>query len=126
MLKETWIGNIKNLPQDAVAIVVTRRAGHVLSPSWQLLMDYNKRKIAWEEYVRRFYKEMNNKTCKSEMKRIAELSKTKDVYLACFERNGHCHRFLLIDMIKKSFYHDSKLQTRNPRNNSEKSLQTSH
>ena len=37
MLKETWLGNVRNLPRDAVVIEVTRSKKHVLSPSWKML-----------------------------------------------------------------------------------------
>ncbi|MBU4076303.1 MAG: hypothetical protein KKI06_06315 [Euryarchaeota archaeon] len=40
-------------------------------------------------------------TRRAEMLRIGELAGTKDVYLVCFERVGNCHRFLLVDMIKR-------------------------
>ena len=36
------------------------------------------------------------------MLRIGELARTKEVYLVCFERVGNCHRFLLVDMIKRA------------------------
>jgi hypothetical protein len=42
MLKETYLAKMKQTAKenpDAEFIVVTRRAGHVLSPSWKLLND---------------------------------------------------------------------------------------
>ncbi len=103
MLKETYLSNSQNVKKTnpgAVIIEVTRSAGSVLGPSWALLHDYKAKKITWDGYIARFVKEMDNPVSKSEMLRIGNLAKTKDVYLVCFERKGNCHRFLLVDMIK--------------------------
>jgi len=104
-LKETYLGNVENVRRadpDAVLIDVTRRAGSVLSPSWDMLNEYKAGKMTWDGYISRFLREMDNPKCKVEMLRIGELGKTKDVYLVCFERVGNCHRFLLVDMIKRA------------------------
>lgn len=101
MLKETYLANMRNLPENAEKIVVTRSSGHVLSPSWDLLNDYKSKKINWEEYTKRFNQEMKKDECIASMRKIKWLAKEKDVYLICYEKAGHCHRFLLIDMINK-------------------------
>ena len=103
-LKETYFGNVANVKKmdpGAVIIDVTRRAGSVLSPSWILLNAYKAKKIDWDGYISRFVREMDNPKSKAEMLRIGELAGTKEVYLVCFERVGNCHRFLLVDMIKR-------------------------
>jgi len=102
-LKETYLGNIENVRRadpGAVIIDVTRRAGSVLSPSWDMLNEYKAGKMTWDGYVSRFLREMDNPVCRAEMLRIGELARTRDVYLVCFEKKGNCHRFLLVDMIK--------------------------
>lgn len=104
MLKETFLSNILNVKKanpNAGIIVVMRGRGHILSPSWPLLNGYLAKKVSWDEYVERFVKEMENPRCINEMQRNGELARTKDVYLVCQERIGHCHRFLLVDMIRK-------------------------
>jgi|SRR5659263_179832 len=104
-LKETYFGNVENVRRansGAIMIDVTRRAGSVLSPSWDMLNEYFARKITWDGYISRFLREMDTPVCKTEMLRIGELARTKDVYLVCFERVGNCHRFLLVDMIKRA------------------------
>lgn len=102
MLKESYLANIRNLPENTVKMVVTRRAGHVLSPSKKLLWDYKNRRISWNEYVKRFYQEMDNDICRAEMRRIKKLANDKHVYLICYERSPYkCHRSLLLDMISK-------------------------
>jgi len=104
-LKETYLGNVENVRRadpDAVLIDVTRRAGSVLSPSWDMLKEYKAGKINWDEYISRFVKEMDNPVSRAEMLRIGELARTRDVYIVCFERVGNCHRFLLVDMIKRA------------------------
>ena len=102
MLKESYLGNIRNLPKDAVKIVVTRSAGHMLSPSKALLWEYKNGKIDWAQYVKTFYREMDNPACVAIMREIKKLAKTKDVFLICYEAPGkNCHRYLLMDMINK-------------------------
>lgn len=101
MLKESYLANMKNLPEDAVKILVTRTTGHVLSPSWRLLSDYKHGKISWDEYTKRFRQEMNNDECIAAMRKIKWMSKEKDIFLLCYEKSYPCHRFLLIDMINK-------------------------
>jgi len=102
LLKESYLANIRNLPNDAIKIVVTRSAGHMLSPSWTLLNDYKNGKIDWTGYVKTFYREMDNPACVSIMREIKKLAKTKDLYLICYEAPGkNCHRYLLLDMINK-------------------------
>lgn len=103
-LKETYfgnLGNVKKMDPGAVIIDVTRRAGSVLSPSWDMLNEFKAGKMTWDGYISRFLHEMDNPECKTEMLRIGELARTKEVYLVCFERTGNCHRFLLLDMIKR-------------------------
>ncbi|MDP2815242.1 MAG: DUF488 family protein [Rectinemataceae bacterium] len=107
---ETYLGNVENVKKmnpGAVIINVTRGAGSVLGPSWDLLNDWRAKRITWDEYVRRFVEEMGNSKCKVEMLRIGNLAKTKDVYIVCFERKGNCHRFLLVDMIKELLMEDA-------------------
>jgi len=104
-LKETYfanLGNVKKTDPEAVIIDVTRRAGSVLSPSWDMMNDYKAGKMTWDGYISRFLREMDNPECKTEMLRIGELARTKDVYLVRFERVGNCHRFLHVDMIKRA------------------------
>lgn len=100
MLKESYMANMKNLPGSAL-IIVTRTAGHVLSPSWELLNDYKHGKINWDSYEKRFKQEMKNDICIAEMRKIKYLAKNKDVYLICFEKSGHCHRHVLKKMIEE-------------------------
>jgi len=103
-LKETYFANVENVKKmdpGAVIIDITRRAGSVLSPSWDMLNEYKAGKMTWDGYISRFLREMNNPESREEMLRIGELAGTKDVYLVCFERVGNCHRFLLVDMIKR-------------------------
>lgn len=102
MLKESYLANMKNLPKNVVKIVVTRSAGHMLSPSKTLLYSYKKGDMAWDEYVKTFYREMDNPACVAIMRAIKKIAETQDVYLLCYELPGkNCHRHLLIDMINK-------------------------
>lgn len=105
MLRETFYNRYKGWrikpPEDAIVIHITRSAGHILSPSIELLMSYKENRITWDQYIVRYRKEMNNEVCKEVMKRIKETAVEKDVYLVCvcWNKEKKCHRFLLIDMI---------------------------
>ncbi len=105
MLKETFHNVYKGWgvkpSEDAIVINVTRSANYILSPSIELLMSYKENRITWDQYVVRFKKEMNNEACKSEMRKIKELSEEKDVYLVCvcWNKDRRCHRYLLMEMI---------------------------
>lgn len=101
MLKESYLAVMNRLPQDSVKIVVTRTAGCVLSPSWDLLNDYKNGKISWDEYVERFKQEMNNDICIATMRKIKWMAKDKDVHLICYEKSGNCHRHILKRMIEE-------------------------
>jgi uncharacterized protein YeaO (DUF488 family) len=103
MLKETYLAKMKQTSKenpDAAFIVVTRSAGHVLSPSWKLLNDYKNGHIDWAQYTERFRSEMDCDSCISEMKRIWDMSQTRDVYLVCYEKPGeNCHRYILMELL---------------------------
>ena len=86
------------LPNDAIKVRVARPS--VLSASKELLYDYKKGRITWQEFEVRFRKEiLSNPAAIAELKRLKELSSKKDVYLICYEKNYPCHRFILIDLI---------------------------
>jgi uncharacterized protein YeaO (DUF488 family) len=102
MLKETYLGNWRKIPEGVEKIYVTRTAKSVLSPSNELLNDYKGKRIDWAQYTERFIEEMKSEKAINEMRRIKELARTKDVYLICYEKPpDNCHRFLLMDMIKE-------------------------
>ena len=73
-----------------------------LAPSIELLNDYRKRRIDWNEYERRYFKEMETKK-----ELIKELRKRSDdgevISLLCWEKDdSFCHRRLLKDLIENS------------------------
>ena len=106
MLKQTYLAKVKDIRAmnpGAEFIEVTRSKGHLLSPSWELLNLY-KHNHNWDMYTRQFVKQMDNPVCLAEMKRIWDLSQTKDVYLVCFEKEGeNCHRYILMGMMAERF-----------------------
>ena len=99
-LFECPISKVKDLPQGAEIINVTRTAKSILSPSWNVLNQYKKDKDQIK-YIGAFMKEMTTPKAKSAMMEIIEKAKDHPVYLSCFEVSGFCHRFLLVDWIKR-------------------------
>ncbi len=106
-LYETYKANLnkaRDLHPDALFIFVTRRGNYILSPSRGLLNDYKEKRIDWKTFTERFLREMDNDTCRAEMRKIGELAQTKDVFLVCYEKPPkNCHRYLLMDLIQKMF-----------------------
>ena len=99
MLKEGYIGKWKDYPNDEVKVRVARPS--VLGPSLKLLKDWKEGKIVWEEYTRRFRKEiLSNPKAVAKLIEIKKLAKEKDIRLICYEKNPPCHRFILMDLIK--------------------------
>jgi uncharacterized protein YeaO (DUF488 family) len=108
MLKETYYNQFKGwgieIPEEAHKVFVMRSRGSFLAPSWGLLRDWLAERISWEEYEERFRNEMSSSVeARAIMKDIKMLSKDVDVYLicSCHNKENHCHRFILIDMINK-------------------------
>jgi uncharacterized protein YeaO (DUF488 family) len=100
MIKESYIAMWKKLPVDAVKVRVARPS--ILSASKDLLTDYKSGRITWEVFKTRFRKEIHsNPGAVAELHRLKELSKTKDVYLICYEKEYPCHRFILLEMIQE-------------------------
>ncbi|GAI92848.1 unnamed protein product [marine sediment metagenome] len=52
MLKETYLANLKNVPDRAIKVRVARPA--ILSPSKELLKDWKDGKIDWGQYETRY------------------------------------------------------------------------
>jgi uncharacterized protein YeaO (DUF488 family) len=99
LLKEGYIGKWKSYPKDEVKVRVARPS--VLGPSLKLLKDWKEGKIDWEEYERRFRKEiLSNPKAVAKLIEIKRLAKEKDIRLICYEKNPPCHRFILMDLIK--------------------------
>ncbi len=108
MLKETYYNQFKGwgteIPEEAHKIKVMRSNGSFLAPSWELLRDWQAERISWEEYEGRFRNEMlSSLVAMATMKDIKKRSKDGDVYLicSCDNRENHCHRFILMDMINQ-------------------------
>ena len=117
MLKESYVAKLKTLPKDAIKIDV----GHpsIFAPSEELLSDFNQlkgkfmkkgmseheaRKKAWEQthFEDRYKEQVSSKPrLINRLKEIKKLADKKDVYLYCYCGSFPCHRFILIDMIKK-------------------------
>jgi len=96
MLKETYLQKRIQMP-DAAFLVVIRIAGHLLGPSWNLLNDYKMGASTGHSTTERSGARWNAIHAIAEMKRIWDLSQTRDVYLVCFEKGvKNCHRHILI------------------------------
>ena len=117
MLKETYVAKLKTLNKDAIKIEVGYPS--IFAPSEELLSDFNElkwklmekgmneskaRKKAWEKtnFENRYREKItsDSKLIKK-LKEIKKLSEEKDVYLYCYCGKPLCHRFILMDIIKR-------------------------
>ena len=71
----------------------------VLAPSRELLQDWRGHWITWEEYEARFRREiLSSPEALAALRHIIDLSRARDVYLICWEREPPCHRFILLNL----------------------------
>jgi uncharacterized protein YeaO (DUF488 family) len=80
----------------------TNYGNHVLSPSWNLLKKVKDEHIGFEEYARMLITEINaNYAARKRLLELKEISKTKTLFLVCFEKDpNECHRSLVKKMIE--------------------------
>jgi uncharacterized protein YeaO (DUF488 family) len=109
VLRESYIANWKNLPEDSVKIRVARPS--VLGPSKELLKEFKEmekrvgrfRAFSEGNFDERYRQEIlsNQKAVQKIKDIVALLEEGKDVYLICYEKSAPCHRFVLMEIINK-------------------------
>lgn len=72
-----------------------------VAPSKELLEDWKKQRISWEEYTVRYHREMRGQ--REIIRALAKKAKHCTTTLLCFEHedNPHCHRHLLKKLIER-------------------------
>lgn len=100
MIRETYLSNLKNLPEGAIRVRVCRPAR--LSPSKELLRQYKSRQITWETYVEQYRLELvADRKAYPYLEELARRSQRQDIYLYCLEKDPtHCHRSILMDILR--------------------------
>ncbi|MBN1860871.1 MAG: DUF488 family protein [Candidatus Thermoplasmatota archaeon] len=116
MLKETYVANLKNIPQSSIKVAVGYPS--LFSPSERLLKEFNEiknaliqgglaelaaRKKAWEQtdFEKRYRAEIrSNPLVMNKLRDLKKLAEKQDVYLYCYCGKTPCHRFILMDMIQ--------------------------
>ncbi len=98
--KGGWRGGV----EPANPIFIMRSKGHMLSPSvelWRAWSRHVKNGMTWQQYTEQFLKEMESPEAVKEIKRLAELSHTQDIWLvcACHDERRECHRYLIMGLI---------------------------
>lgn len=117
MLKESSVSKLKTLPNDAIKIAVGYPS--IFSPSEELLSVFNEikwklmkkgkseqvaREKAWAEVnFEKQYRKMitSNPEILQKLREIKKVSEKKNVYLYCYCGKKPCHRFILMDIVKK-------------------------
>lgn len=82
-----------------------------LSPSTKLLLDYKNNSITWEEFKIKFIEETKNVDFMNMFVYLLKLLKESDVTLYCYcnNKDKHCHRFILGEMLEKAGYEVKEL-----------------
>ncbi len=112
----------KKLPADAeVVLVMYGRGNDELAPSKELLSDFNRHKkrfrddsgyptafhYAWDacDYEKRFCELiLSRPEALERLRKLSEASRTKDIFLVCYEgKDKPCHRRLLLKIAKEQF-----------------------
>lgn len=92
-------------PDEVVLdITVKNNPGHVLAPTWDLVMDFKKGKISWDMYKNRYLQLLRErwKTRKNEFIRIFKESQGKTIVLLCFcSDETKCHRSIAKEVLEK-------------------------
>ena len=102
----------KKYPEDGAWILVMRKWPRgipktkidewhkELGPSNELLSDWNKKKISWKQYERRYLKELEGQ--KELLRKIAMKATKQEMTLLCVEKNDkNCHRRILRNTLVK-------------------------
>jgi len=81
---------------------ITVKTGLLMfAPTWEMVMDYKKKKITKEKYTELYYEKMR-KSYKTYTDIWRWLLRQDKVVLVCFCKRGEfCHRYLLKDMLVK-------------------------
>ncbi len=96
-LRETYIAAMDGV--EGLKLVVTRRYPRgitsihfdrwlsALAPSHELLDDWRRKRITWEEYAAKFRKEiLGSAEAVAALRHIIDLARTRDVWLICWEK----------------------------------------
>ena len=73
-----------------------------LSPPSNLLGDYYKRRLSWEDFEKRYKEYLQNKNIEVIVRKLAIRSIENDITILCIEDNPEfCHRRILAEECKK-------------------------
>jgi uncharacterized protein YeaO (DUF488 family) len=101
MVKTARIGDtIKGIKID---ITVKNNPRHILSPTWDLVIDFKRNKIQWAEYEQKYKLLISRrlKMRKKEFDELMNLAKRTDIVLTCFCKDERfCHRRLAKEIIE--------------------------
>ena len=111
MIETGYFAQKKNYPESDTLICVSRKYPWFidrldmvwlseLAPSQELLDDWKKGSITWEEYEYRYREEMKDPF---RQKFIRSLNRDDMTYrLMCWEKDPPCHRFILKELILRN------------------------
>ena len=84
-----------------------------LAPSKELLNAYKYNRLTWEEYTKRYLKEIEeSEKAQMDFSSICvHLINGKDITLYCYEKpSDNCHRFLLAELFKQKGFKTKEIE----------------
>lgn len=120
MIYTTYMSNIKNIPNNAIKILITRwkprKSDFIekenilwrpnLGPTELTLARFKDGSIDWSEFRKIFLDEsFDNKMFLEGMEEIATYAENNDVFLICYEKEDiFCHRSILREILNFNDY----------------------
>ena len=110
MLYSTYLNNVKNLTEEQKKQTLNIAAwfhsdkmneDKRLAPSEDLLKDFKKWRITWEQYEVRFKEEMKKEPMLTALRQLYVACKDRDIILVCYCGDyAKCHRRLIGEFIQ--------------------------
>ena len=111
MIYTSYFGRMSHIPSSGFCVSIARFKpkwydGYectALAPSPDLLNRYKNGQTTKEEYIKEFNEYLNTKNPVAFTNMVLNMSKGKDIYLLCYERQVEfCHRQLVREWLNKA------------------------
>jgi uncharacterized protein YeaO (DUF488 family) len=106
MIKLARLGYKAQEGETVVDITVKNSPDHVLSPTWDMVLGFQRKAISWDEYEEAYVDLMRKRWKdgrKGEFVELARKSRTQTLVFVCFCADENlCHRSLAKEMVERT------------------------
>lgn len=74
-----------------------------LIPQWSLVEKWQKKEINWEQYTESYKGNISDYMLEKAWNFIKAKAEDKEVLLICYEKDGHCHRHIVADILNERY-----------------------